>query len=160
MNNIEKSIAAASLIGTLFNEYEAGTLNRAGEEVKKKIGKYMRKRAKSNPKDFQNSIKLTDKAWQNAINHFAKDNLRIESKSTIRAIYNYFSKELSKYAKVSDKNIERMMINATDDAEAEHNSDLVVDYIVEQLGLPKRESLFHTRFQILKENRIIEGKVA
>jgi len=160
MNNIEKSIIAASLIGTIFSQYEAGELNRAGEEVKKRIGKYMRKRAKSNRNEFGNAILNTDKAWQDAINHFVNDNVRIEAKSTIRAVYNYFSNELTKYANVSDKHIERMMINTTSDAEAEHNSDTVVDYIVEQLGFPKRKNAFHARLAILKGNRILEGKEA
>ena len=57
-----------------------------------------------------------------------------------------------------DKHIEKMLILATDDAEAEHNSDLVVDFIVEKLGLEKRKSAFKTRLAILKGNRIMEGK--
>ena len=158
MENVEKSIIAASLIGTIFNEYEAGELNSSSELVKKRIGKYMRKRARTNKKILIESILKTDKAWQEAINHFKKANIRVEAKSTIRAIYNYFEDVLSKYANVRSEHIERMLIFATDDAEAEHNSDLVVDFIVEKLGLEKRKSAFKTRLAILKGNRIMEGK--
>ena len=158
MENVEKSIIASSLIGTIFNEYEVGELNSSCELVKKRIGKYMRKRAKTNKKIFVDAIKKTDKVWQEAINHFAKQNLKIEAKSTIRAIYNYFEDVLSKYANVRSEHIERMLIFATDDAEAEHNSDLVVDFIVEKFGLQKRKSAFKTRLAILKGNRIMEGK--
>jgi len=158
MENVEKSIIASSLIGTIFNEYEAGELNSAGELVKKRIGKYMRKRAKTNNKIFAEAIQKTDNAWQEAINHFAKESLRIEAKSTIRAIYNYFEDVLDKYANVRSEHIERMMMFATDDAESEHNSDMVVDFIVDRLGLQKRKSSFKTRLAILKGNRILEGK--
>ena len=74
MENVEKSIIASSLIGTMFNEYEAGELNNTSELVKKRIGKYMRKRARTNSKLYIESVLKTDKVWQEAINHFAKQN--------------------------------------------------------------------------------------
>lgn len=158
MNNVEKSIVASSLIGIIFTEYKAGELDKAGELVRKRLAKYMRRRAKTNPKEFLIAIKITDTAWRETVNHFAEINMRIEAKSTIMEIFNYFEDGLSKYANVRDKHIENFMIQATDDAEAEFNSDKVVDYLVEKLGLPKRKNAFHTRFAILKENRILEGK--
>jgi len=160
MENVKKSITAASLIGAMFSMYSAGELNSSGELVRKRIRQYMSKRAKCNHKEYIEIVLKTDGVWQDAINHFAKEKLRIEAKSTIRAIYNYFEDVLSKYANIRSEHIEKLMINATDDAEAEHNSDMVVDYIVERLGLPKRKSAFKTRLAIMRGNRILEGKDA
>jgi len=155
MNNIQKSISATSLIGTLFSNYKAGDLNSAGELVRKRAAKYMRQRRKTNKKYYFEAVMKTDKAWKDAVNHFADKNMRIEAKSTIRAIFNYFEEELA-YANIRSIHIENMMIHATDDAEAEHNSDIVIDFIIEKLGLEKRVSAFKTRFAILKGNKILE----
>jgi hypothetical protein len=158
MNSVQKSLVGASLINTLFFEYKCGELNSSGELVRKRIAKYMKQRSKTNRSDFIIAIKTTDTAWRDAINHFAKETLKIEAKSTIRAIYNYFSDELSKYANVRDEHIEKFLIMSISDAEAEHNSDIVIDYIISQIGLEKRKSLFKTKLAILKQNRILEGK--
>ena len=156
MNKIQKSISGASLIGAIFSNYKAGELNSAGELVRKRAAKYMRKRERTNHKQYFLAVMATDKAWKDAVNHFADKNMRIEAKSTVRAIFNYFEDELSKYANIRSEHIEKMMIQITDDAEAEHNSDIVIDFIIEKLGLEKRVSAFKTRFAILKGNKILE----
>ena len=158
MNKIQRSIAGVSLMHTLFQEYKAGELHSSGEIIRKRTAKYMRQRSKTNRKEFIDAIMATDKAWKETIAHFVKDHVKIEAKSTIRAIYNYFEEEISKYANIRAEHIEKFLIIGTSDAEAEHNSDMVVDYLVERLGMEKRKSVLATRFAILKQTRILEGK--
>lgn len=158
MNNIQKSIIGTSLMHTLFQEYKAGELAKSGELVRKRVAKYMKSRAKTNQKDFVNAIACSDSAWRTTVLHFAKENVRIEAKSTIRAAYNYFEEELSKYANIREEHIEKFLIVGTDDAEAEHNSQMVIDFLVECLGMEKKKSVLKTRLDIIKQNRILEGK--
>ena len=158
MTNLQKAIAAATLINTLFNEYKAGQLNSTGEKVRKKIAKFMRQRSKTNEADFIFSVKKTDEAWRKAINHFAKENMKIEAKTTITAIYNYFAPQMQKFLKLSEAQMEKFAIMGTDDAEAEANSSTVVDYLVEQMGIEKKKSAFAGKKLIIKNNLILERK--
>ena len=158
MDKLEKSLIAATLINTIFHEYNSGELNSSGEIVRHRIARLMRQRAKTNKKLFLEVIKKTDIVWKDAINHFAKEKMKIEAKTTIMAFYNYFNMELERFANITDKHIEKMMINSVSDVEAEHNSDIVVDYIVQKLGIEKKRSAFGGKFLTLKNNMIIEGK--
>lgn len=158
MNPLEKSIISSTLINTIFQEYDCGQLNSSGEVVRKKIAKYMRQRSKTNRQLFIDSVMKCDSAWRETINHFAKQKLKIEAKTTIAAIYNYFSDELVKYVNLKDKHIEKLMICAVSDAEAEHNSDLVIDYLIQQLGLEKRKSAFAGKKLTILNNMIIDRK--
>lgn len=157
MTDLEKSLIGASLINTIFMEYKQGELTNAGELVRKRIGKFMRQRGKTNRKICLSAIKKTDKAWRETINHFAKKELKIEAKSTIAAIYNYLPKEMEKFANIQDKHIEQFMILATDNFEAEKNSSTVVDYLMKEIGVEKKKSLFSGKKLTLKNNLIIEG---
>ena len=158
MTNLQKAIAAATLINTLFNEYKAGELNSTGEKVRKKCAKFMRQRANSNRQDFLIAVKKTDDAWRNTIDHFLKENMKIEAKTTIAAIYNYFDSEMQKFLKLTEKQMEQFTIMSTSDAEAEANSSTVVDYLVEQMGFKKRKSAFAGKRLIIKGNLITDGK--
>lgn len=89
MNKIQRSIAGVSLMHTLFQEYKAGELHSSGEIIRKRTAKYMRQRSKTNREEFIDAIMATDRAWRETIEHFVKDHVKIEAKSTIRAIYNY-----------------------------------------------------------------------
>ena len=158
MTNLQKAIAASTLMNTLFNEYKAGELNSTGEKVRKKCAKFMRQRANSNRQDFLLAVKKTDEAWRNTINHFAKENMKIEAKTTIAAIYNYFDPEMQKFLKLTEKQMEQFTIITTDDAEAESNSITVIDYLVEQMGFEKRKSAFAGKKLTIVNNLILDGK--
>ena len=158
MNNIQKSIIGASLMHTLFQEYKAGELAKSGELVRKRVAKYMKQRARTNQRDFIDAIKFSDKAWRKTVLHFAKERKRIEAKSTIRAVYDYFQEELSKYANIREEHIEKFLIVGTNDAEAEHNSQIVIDFLIECLGMEKKKSALKSRLDMIKQNRILEGR--
>jgi len=158
MTNLQKAIAASTLMNTLFNEYKAGDLNSTGEKVRKKCAKFMRQRANSNRQDFLVAVKATDEAWRNTINYFAKEKLKIEAKTTITAIYNYFAPEMQKHLKLTEKQMEQFSIISTDDAEAEANSSTVIDYLVEQMGIEKKKSAFAGKKLTIVNNLILDGK--
>lgn len=158
MKKLENALIAATLINTIFQEYNPNELNSSGELVRSRIAKFIRQRSKSNKKLTLEVIMKVDKVWRVAINHFAKEKLAIEAKATITAIYNYFENELTKYAKVTDAHIEKFMINGTDNFEAEKNSDIIVDFMAKELGIEKKKSAFAGKFAILKGNLITDGK--
>ena len=142
MNSLEKALIGSSIINVIFQEYQSGELNSSSELVRKRIATFMRIRSKSNRKLFLQVIKKTDKAWKNTINHFVKQKLKIEAKATISAIYNYMQEDLEKFANIKEKDMEMFTIQMIDDVEAEKNSGIVVDYLMSELGLEKKKSLF------------------
>lgn len=158
MTDLEKALVSTSLINTLFQEYRAGELSNSGELVRKRVAKFMRQRSKSNRKLCLDVIKKCDKSWKRTVSHFTESKLKIEAKATISAIYNYMPKEIEKFANITDKHIENFMIISIDDYEAEKNSSIVVDYLMNDLGFEKKKSLFMGKRNILKNNLIIEGK--
>jgi len=159
MTNLQKAISAATLINTLFSEYKVGELNSTAEKVRKKCAKFMRQRAKSNRADYITAVNATDEAWRKSIDHFAKYEMKIEAKTTISAIYNYFAPEMQKFLKLSEKQMEKFAIDSTSDAEAEANSSTVVDYLVQQMGIEKKKSAFAGKKLTIKNNIILDGKI-
>ena len=155
--NLEKALIGASLINTIFMEYGQGELSSSGELVRKRIGKFMRQRAKTNRKTLLNAIKTTDKAWRKTINHFANDRLSIEAKTTIAVIYKYLEKDLEKFANIKDKDMEMFSIQTTSDLEAEKNSTTIIDYLMNEIGIEKKKSLFSGKKLIIKNNLIVDG---
>jgi len=158
MTNLQKAIAASTLIDNLFRTYKAGELNSTGEKVRKKCAKFIRQRLKSNRQDFLAAVKKTDEAWEKTKNHFAKEKLKIEAKTTITAIYNYFAPEMQKHLKLTEKQMEQFSIISSDDAEAEANSSTVIDYLVEQMGIEKKKSAFAGKKLTIVNNLILDGK--
>ena len=157
-SGLRKSLIGVSLMNSLFMSYKQGELNSSGELVRKRVAKLMRQRSNSNHQLCLDVIKDTDIAWRKTVNHFLKDNMRIEAKSTITAIYNYMAEDIEKYAGITDKHIEMFMIQTVDDLQAEKNSSIVVDYLMKDLGIAKKRSLFAGKLNTIKNNLIIEGK--
>ena len=158
MDGLEKSIICSSLIDMMFHNYGHKELNSSGQLVRKRIAKFMRHRGKVNHKLTVSVINKCDLAWRKTISNFLKQNMKIEAKSTIAAIYNYFPNEIKKFTKVTDEHIEKFMIVSVDDYEAEKNSSVVVDFLMKELGFEKKKSLFAGKKLTLKNNLIIEGK--
>ena len=158
MTNIQKSIVAASLINTMLCNYEAGELNSSGEELRKKVAKYMRKRSKSNHKEFVETITTTDIAWKATIFHFLKDKMKIESKATIAAVYNNFQDVCVKYIGIKEKRFEKFMIGSVSDAESEINSDKVIEFMLNELGFESKRSAFSGKRLTIMNNLILDGK--
>ena len=156
-SNLEKSLIAASLINTLFYSYEQGELNKSGELIRKRVSKLMRARSKSNNQLLMNAIKTTDEAWRATINHFAKANTPIEAKSTISAIYDYFSEDLKRFASITEKHMENFSINSTCNVQASRNSKMVIDYLIVEMGMEKRVSLFKGKKLLLRGNMVTDG---
>lgn len=145
MTSKEKALLATTLMNTIFQEYKANELNRHGELIWSRCGRFLRSSVKNNRESFIEIVLKSDKAWRATINHYAAENMRIEAKSTIMAIFNYFEDDL-KHADIRNKHLEEWTKEMTPDAEAEHNSKTVIDYMAEQLGLPKLQSAFKTKF--------------
>lgn len=157
MSNLEKSLICASMINTIFSEYKAGELKGSGELIRSRIAKFMRQRSKTNRKLVLDVIKKSDKAWRNTINHFAKQQVKIEAKTTIAEIYNYIPLEIEKFTNVKESDIEKFTMAVTDNFEAEQGSYKVVEYLMDQLGFEKKKSLFSGKKLTIKNNMILDG---
>lgn len=155
MTSKQKALIATTLMNTIFQEYATGELNKHGELIWSRVGKFIRVNAKQNKALFLEVVNEADRAWRETIEHFTDKKIMIETKSTIMAIFNYFEADL-KQANIKNKHIEEWTKEMIDNAEAEHNSSIVIDYLVERLGMQKRKSIFKTKLTIIKMNRILE----
>jgi len=155
MDNLEKALIGATLMNTIFHQYEAGELAKSGEKIRGRVAKFLRQRSNSNEKLLREVILKADEAWKKSINEYMTT--AIEAKSTIAKIYDYFQKELEKFANIKEKDIELFTMQMTHDAEAEHNSRMVIDFLVQQLGIEKRVSAFSGKRLTIKNDMILEG---
>ena len=158
MTHIQRSIIAATLMHTILQEYEVGEMNSTGQKVARKVRKYMQRRARISRKEFMEMLQLTDRAWRETINHFAKEKLKIEAKTTIACIYNNLQEECEKQIGIKEKLFEKFMIDMFDDPEAEHNSDKVVEYLLDVIGIKAKQSAFSGKRLTIANNLIVEGK--
>lgn len=158
MTTVERAIIASSLMNTMFMYYRADEINKTAQTVRKKVSKYMRKRSKINRVEFLRVIKICDNAWKRTVDHFADDNIKIEAKATISAVYNNMNDVCVKQIGVREKLFEKFMICLTEDAEAEHNSDMVIEYFLKQIGLEPVKSSFTGKKLIIAGNIITDGK--
>ena len=157
MGNLEKALIGASLMNTiLFTAYKPNELNKHGELIWSRVGKFLRSRSKKNKNLYVEAVMKTDKAWRKAIVEFA--NTKIEAKTTLARIYDYFNEDIQKFAKISDEHLENFLVQATDDAEAEHNSGKIMDFLAKELDLEVKKSLFSGKKAIIKGNIITDGK--
>lgn len=158
MTDLEKALTLSVCMDIMFKQYKAGELNKRGELVRSRNAKFLKSREKTNIKIFVSTMNNTLKKWNEIVNHFAEENMKIEAKATISAIFNYSPELFKRFANITDKHIESFMIISIDDYEAEKNSSIVVDYLMNDLGFEKKKSLFMGKRNILKNNLIIEGK--
>ena len=157
MTKVQRAILAAQTIGVIMMEYKAGELNRHGELIKSRVSRFLKRESKRDSKQFFEVVQIADKAWRDTINHFKDKHLKIETKSTILAYFNYFEDDL-RLADIRNKHLEEWTKEMIEDAEIENNSYIVVDFMMSAAGIEKKDNGLKRRFTILNQNRIIEGK--
>lgn len=142
MTAVERAIIASSLMNTMFMYYDHTELNSTAQKVRRKVSQYMRNRKKSNPQEFLRIIELCDKTWRNTVDHFAEQNLKIEAKFTIASVYNNMQDVCISKIGIKENLFERFMVGATEDAEAEHNSDIIIEYFLNEIGIGVKKKSF------------------
>ena len=164
--NLQNAIISGSIIGSLLANYDHKECRGALAKIRKDIKKMMFRRSRTNEKEFREAIAIADKAWRDTVNHFAKldKKMEIEALTSVSWLYNLYAKPLERFANISQKKMElaTMKISEATQLHHEQNSYETIDYLIERLAEStgiKRENKLKTRFTIMKQNLILEGKI-
>lgn len=133
LNAIEQAIAIASTIGTLLDMYtdrQSGAI----QEVRRVQTRFMRQRAKTNRKEFIRAVTVADQVWRDTIVRFENEKRPIELLTSCMRLYDVYEHELSKYALITQKRMEKMLINVAEHTseEIEKSSFDVIDFLINQ----------------------------
>ena len=157
---LQNAIIAGSIIGSLLAMCDPNVNNKSVAIIRANIKKMMFKRSRSNKKEFLEAVKISDTVWQETINNFFDKKLSLEVLTTSMRIYDIFEAPLTKFANVSHKKIEKMMMKVDEriDADIEANSFIIADFMIDRLsdftGLT-RDTSFKDKIEIMKQENII-----
>lgn len=143
MNNIQTAIIYSSMLGSILNEFEKSP--KAIMDLKMQVKKFMFKRSRTNKKKFIEAIHEGQKVWNDAINHYAKQNMKIDSFAIIVALWSSQSELLSKFVNLTQKRIDRFsLINDSELLEAELDAYAVASYINNTVNKKENNALIRT----------------
>jgi len=133
---LQNAIIVSSIVGSIMSSYDVTIPEERKKpinEIRRRIKKFMYRRSRSNKKEFLESIKIADSIWRDTVNYFAEKHLKIDAVFTILGLYNKYADEMSKYANVREKQMERYSYDANS-GEVEFTSYEVSDYMLEKLS--------------------------
>jgi len=134
VTKLQTGIIVGSMIGAVINMYSLKESAKPVNTLKKRIRQMMLKRSKSNPKEFEEAIKIADTIWRDAINEFEARKIKIVTSTTVLNFYTYYENELKKYVGITEKNIESFLLwSGYSTVELEATSYEVTDYILDKL---------------------------
>jgi len=137
---LQEAIILSSIIGSLMSNYDpklASERLKPIEVIRARIKKFMYQRARTNAKEFREALIYADRAWQKSIDHFAEHNYKIESVSTIIRLYDLYSKPLSRFVNLHEKQMEAFSMHQSKDVtvEIEQQSYEVSDFMLSELAV-------------------------
>jgi len=128
MNNLQIAIIYSSMLGSILNEFDKSP--RAVMEIRKRIKKFMYKRARSNNKEFTEAIKRGDSVWRETLEFFRKQELKIDSFALIVALWSSNSGTMEKFVNISQAKMDKFcMLNDNDLLNAELDAYKVAEYL-------------------------------
>ena len=133
---LQNAIIISSIIGSIMSHYDpalAADRKKPINEIRRRIKKFMFSRSRSSAKEFHEAIAVANAAWENAVNHFADKNIKIDAVSTVIRLYDLYADAMSRYANIHEKQMERYA-NGAYSGEIELTSYEVSDYILDQLS--------------------------
>lgn len=95
----KRTLILASIIGTIFSNYEEDEKTKLHKEIHVRIGKGIRKQVKLHSKEEVVVVAHHEgnDIWRKAVDHFAERQVTIEASSCILSIVNLDEKALSKH---------------------------------------------------------------
>ena len=164
--NLQNAIIACSSIGSLLSNYNPNETNKNIKQIRSDVKKMMFKRSKTNEREFKEAIAIADKAWRDTIDHFVSidEKIAIEALYSMMVIADLYAEPLKRFANISEKKIEKVMFRVSSDLKYEKNSMLAMnhylDLLAESTGIKRKENVLKSRAYTIKQNLIIEGKIA
>ena len=169
LNKLEISIIVVHTIRRMMRNFEPHERTSSIETLLKRTGVFLRRREKTNRKNFIIATEFERRLWNNTTNDYDKET-KIFAIDFSCKLYNYFEVHLSKYTDISvalmDKvaiqhNPTEVSINESFNIE-ESDDDLLNTYIklfepFSNVSLKK--SLFAGKKLTLKNNLILENKI-
>jgi hypothetical protein len=131
MANYKKSVILASMIRTVLMMYSINERKPTISKIMRLIRKNINARAGSSQRqETFEAIKIADHIWKEAVEHFEKKSICIESVSYVVSMYAEDAEGLRRWFGITEKMIEKYAIqDAGLELEPEQNSYYVTDYI-------------------------------
>jgi len=137
-NTQKRTLILASIIGTLFGNYDEDEKTKLHKELHARIGKGIRKTASKYTRKIVEEVAHNDgnMIWKKAVDHFKKDKITIEASSCILAIWNLDEKALTKYYGLGAGKLGKWAKPSTrhDAVELEQNGNKVARFIFNEVN--------------------------
>jgi len=155
-----KIILLGSMVGSLLAQYDDDEVTYTVSCMKFNIGLMMQSALITNGKIYIEAIQTGDRIWKDSLDHWAKQNKKIEIIRTVSVLYDEGSSEFKSLCKITDKMIERFetegMATHNTSVEVQADSSDVALYLVnkvrEHLGKkPRTNKLAGLRSKVEKK---------
>lgn len=164
LSNLQVALVVCNVMGRILSNYSWQEQPSSLKVLNARIRKFMISRAKSNQKEFMEAMLIERAVWKKTTESFdAKTPLFVVD--LVCKLYSYYSEPLNKYAKISDKIIDRVSliqnVSISTDVQLEFNDDDIMDKfseLFEPFSGIKRKSAFSGKKSLVKNNMILEGK--
>ena len=147
---IKKALIYSSLIGTILNEYEEQERTRAMKSILANIGKFLLITKRKQASLYFEALKISSKAWEDAIDHFEHSDKRIEGVTAINEFYGQAGDHIRRYAKVSPEMIYQFSHSYVGSVVDSYEvSDYIIRKVQEALGEPVSELSLTDKLKLL-----------
>ena len=130
-------------------------------KIRKRLNEYYRR----NQEEYSEYAKKANDVWMETVEELEGEHIKITVSDIVLAIHTVIADEPLTRKFYTEKGIDKFLnsmksnTDITDEqyAETEKNVNRIVDVFISKLGI-NRENKLKTRFHIIKENLILEGK--
>lgn len=91
-------------------------------------------RSRSNPKDFEISVKIGHAVWNETVDRFKTEKMAIDAVAIVARLYDLYEAPLSKFAQLTPKRIDAFTFGSDGKKDIEFQSYEVADYMIERLS--------------------------
>ena len=168
LNNLEQTIVLAHVMRRILSNFKPHERTKNLEVLTMRLRKFLIKRERTNIKSFIFATEFERVLWLNVTDKYDK-HTKILALDFVCSLYDYFKDNLSKFADVNEKLMEKISLLATDIEcssqeayEMEQNDDDLLSTFITLFephsGVSLKKSLFAGKKLTIKNNLIIEGK--
>lgn len=168
LNNKEIAIVTAHTMRRFLKAFEIHERTKEIELVMARTYKFLTHEEKHHKADFVYATEIERALYHNAVMAFDGETPIFALDFSVR-LYEYYPKQLKRYANISEKIMEKIDITATKrvvakekEYEIESNSSDLLDEYIKQLapltGVQLKKSAFAGKKLTIKNNMILDGK--
>ena len=159
--NLVLLLIMITTIAMVDNMNQTKTVSNFRRKIRKRLNGY----ARVFREEYISYAKEADRVWTETVEELEGENLKITVHDIVLSIDTIISEEPMTKKFYTEKQMNKFLnamkhnSNISDEqyAETERNVNTIIDMFTSKLGI-KRESKLKTRFHIIRENLILEGK--